>query len=86
MRGRAAMKGVTPRSLAGFYLVGVVVPGPKWVVPPGGRAAQRRVRRWLERASGRWEKRADTTVTDGTRLMVYRNKGRLTPRDEAWRW
>ena len=78
---------VTARTLLRFRLVTVLVPAPPHVVPPRERQVHRRVRRWLDSDPGRWTRRVDTTATDGTRFLVYRNRGEVVvPRGETWHW
>lgn len=78
---------VTARTLLRFRLVTVLVPAPPYTVPPRERQVHRRVRRWLDSAPGRWARKVDTTVTDGTRILVYRNRGEVVvPKGETWHW
>ena len=78
---------VTARTLLRFRLVAVLVPAPPYAVPPRERGVHRRVRRWLDGDPKRWARKIDVTVTDGTRLLVYRNQGEMViPRGEKWHW
>ncbi len=82
----ADLKKVTPATLRWFRLVTVLVPRQPLQVPADQRDVHRRVRRWLDGDPKRWRKRVDTTVTDGTRLLVYLNRGKIEPRGEGWHW
>jgi len=78
---------VTAKTLRRFRLVAVLVPAPPFQLPPGERDVHRRARRLLAGDSGRWVKKIDVTVTDGTRLQVYRNTGEVAvPGGETWIW
>ena len=82
----ADLKKVTPKTLLWFRLVTVLIPRSPLGLPPEQRALHRRVRRWLEGNPKRWARRVDTTVTDGTRLLVFYNRGDIVPRGEGWHW